>query len=61
MMDQHLILVPEFDDDHIVTGEPCPNCHCTLFWLDESQGVEVAVWVCLDCGHSEERFEDEDV
>jgi predicted RNA-binding Zn-ribbon protein involved in translation (DUF1610 family) len=58
-MDQHLILTPEFEDDNIVTSSPCPNCTCRLFWIDESEGAAVAVYVCLDCGWSEERFEDE--
>ena len=61
-MDQHIVLIPEPEDDNIVTSESCPNCHCRLFWIDELRsnhaGMSITVYVCMDCGYEEELAHD---
>lgn len=60
MMDQYAVLIPEPEDDNIITTDPCPNCGCRLFFIDElrstHEGMSITVYVCMDCGYEEELY-----
>lgn len=69
-MDQHLLLIADFDDDDDddesgpweVHGQGCPACGGHHFWIEDfksySQATILTVYTCTDCGYVEEVYRD---
>jgi hypothetical protein len=64
MMDQHLLLIADFDDDdgedHYTPSDVlCPNCFTRYLSIDYIYPwgeTTITAVVCLSCGYEEEWF-----